>query len=376
MPSVRLTDVSIRALKAPAKGQTTYWDRGLGVRVSQGGSKTFVVLAGSGKRRALGRYPDLSLADARQKAKLYVANATDISFSDALDLFVKVHCKAKNRPSTAYHTERLLRVHFGHLRSLDVPTTKLTFVFDGLVDTPSEANHAFTAARTFYRWCERRGYIAVNPMRTLQMPYAKKRRKRVLTDDELRIVWHASGQLEGDFGELVRLLMLMGQRRGETAAICTPHYSDNAQTVSLPGEITKNHRDHTFPVGSMAAEILAKRIRQSRRSQLLFQAVGSDKPFSGWSKSKKALDKLAPIAPWTLHDLRRTFRTNLGRLGVRPDIAERLVNHISSRTEVEEVYDLHTYLPEMREAMGKWEAFLTKLFTGSECGALPAIAAA
>ena len=62
--------------------------------------------------------------------------------------------------------------------------------------------------------------------------------------------------------------------------------------------------------------------------------------------------------PWTLHDLRRTFRTNLGRLKVRPDIAERLVNHVSARTEMEETYDLYTYLPEMREAMEKWEHFL------------------
>jgi hypothetical protein len=95
MPAVRLTDVSIRALKVPPSGQVTYWDRGLGLRVSQGGSKTFVVLAGPGRRRALGRYPQLSLADARQKAKLFVPNPSDIGFGDALDLFVKVHCKAK-----------------------------------------------------------------------------------------------------------------------------------------------------------------------------------------------------------------------------------------------------------------------------------------
>ena len=88
------------------------------------------MLAGSGKRRALGRYPDLSLAEARKKAKLYVANPTGIGFSDALDLFVKVHCKTKNRPSTAYHTERLLRVHFGHLRSLDASPNQISLVLD------------------------------------------------------------------------------------------------------------------------------------------------------------------------------------------------------------------------------------------------------
>jgi integrase len=156
----------------------------------------------------------------------------------------------------------------------------------------------------------------------------------------------------------VRLLILMGQRRGETAALQDLYYSDNQQTVTLPADVTKNGREHTFPVGPMAAEILARNVRKERPSSLLFQAVGSDNPFSGWSKCKAELDKLAPIAPWTLHDLRRTFRTTLGQLKVRPDIAERLVNHVSARTDMEETYDLYTYLPEMREAMEKWEAFV------------------
>ena len=358
MPSVRLTDITIRSLKAPAKGQVTYWDKGLGIRVSQGGSKTFVVMAGSGKRRALGRYPQLSLSRAREKARLYVPNATDVSFPDALDLFVEVHCKAKNRPSTAYHTERLLRIHFGHFRKLDVTANEIAIILDKLVKTPSEANHAFAAVRTFFRWCERRGYIERNPVRMLQMPYPRKRRKRVLTDEELKTLWQATFQLEGLFGEIVRLLILLGQRRGETAALRATFYSDNEQTLTLPGEITKNGRDHVIPVGPMAAAILAKRVRDERKSDLLFQAIGSDLPFSGWSKCKKALDKCAPIAPWTLHDLRRTFRTNLGRLGVRPDIAERLVNHVSYRSEMEEVYNLWSFLPEMREAISKWEAHI------------------
>lgn len=361
MPSAHLTDVSIRALKAPASGQRTYWDRGLGVRVSQGGSKTFVVLAGPGRRRALGRYPDLSLAEAKRKAKLYVANPTDISFKDAVDLFVKVHCKAKNRPSTAYHTERLLRVHFGHLRSLDVSTNQISFVLDKMVDRPSEANHAFTAARTFFRWCERRGYVAANPTRTLQMPYAKKRRKRILTDDELRKVWRAAEQTEGHFGTIVKLLILTGQRRGEISALKSSYYSHNQQTICLPGELTKNHHEHTFPLGALAVTIIASACAASV-ADFVFPARGiSDRAFNGWSNSKKAFDKLANIPHWTLHDLRRTFRTNLGRLKVRPDIAERIVNHISSRSEMEEVYDLYGYLPEMREAINSWEVHLQSM---------------
>jgi integrase len=122
----------------------------------------------------------------------------------------------------------------------------------------------------------------------------------------------------------------------------------------------KNHLEHTFPAGAMAIQLIAAQIAADRReSKFLFPSRTSiERPFNGWSKCKKEVDKVAKIEPWTLHDLRRTFRTNLGRLKVRPDIAERLVNHISARTEMEETYDLYTYLPEMREAMERWEAFV------------------
>jgi hypothetical protein len=222
---------------------------------------------------------------------------------------------------------------------------------------PSEFNHRLACAKTFFTWAQKKRYLTDNPTVGLT-PHSRPRRKRTLTDDELRTVWLATDQLTGHFKEIVRLLILMGQRRGETAAVLDAYYSDNQQTVTLPAEITKNGREHTFPVGPMAAEILARNIRKERPTSLLFQAVGSAKPFSGWSKCKSELDKLAPIAAWTLHDLRRTFRTTLGRLKVRPDIAERLVNHISARTDMEETYDLYTYLPEMREAIEKWEDFM------------------
>jgi integrase len=222
---------------------------------------------------------------------------------------------------------------------------------------PSEFNHRLACAKTFFTWAQKKRYITDNPTVGLT-PHKRPKRKRTLTDDELRTVWLATDQLTGHFKEIVRLLILMGQRRGETAALLDVYYADNQQTVTLPGEVTKNSREHTFPVGPMAAEILARNIRKERPSPLLFQAVGSTKPFSGWSKCKAELDKLAPVAAWTLHDLRRTFRTTLGRLKVRPDIAERLVNHVSARTDMEETYDLYQYLPEMREAMEKWEAFV------------------
>ena len=143
------------------------------------------------------------------------------------------------------------------------------------------------------------------------------------------------------------------------------YYSHNQRTVTLPGTVTKNHLEHTFPVGPMASKIIMIQIASPTRrgSHYLFPARTSiERPFNGWSKCKRELDKFASIAHWTLHDTRRTFRTNLGRLKVRPDIAERLVNHASARTEMEETYDLYTYLPEMREAMEEVGSFRAERF--------------
>lgn len=367
MPTARLTDISVRTLPPGTHYDVT--TPAFGIRVGKT-KRTWIVMRGKDRRRIrLGHFPDLGVAEARKEAKQILASKTPlgkrITFEKAYETFKAVHI-AQKKESTRKGYERCIDVHLlpvlRHKRLDAITAADLTDIFDGLIETPSEMHHTQACARMFFRWAHRppRRYIPFNPLEGMQLA-KPKRRKRVLTDDELATVWLATFQLEGDFGEIVRLLILLGQRRGETAALQDIHYSDNAQLLTLPPEITKNGREHLLPVGPLAAEYLAKRVRLGRRGALLFQAVGSDKPFSGWSKCKKALDKLASIAPWTLHDLRRTFRTGLGRLGVAPHIGERLVNHISAQSEVEQIYDLHKYVEPMREAMKTWEAHIARI---------------
>jgi integrase len=364
MPSVRLTDLTVRALPMGTHFDAT--TPAFGIRVGKH-RRTWIVMRGQERRRIrIGHYPTVTLSEARKEAKRLLA-ATDISgkritFGEAYETF-KTHYIAHRKERTQRDYRRMIEKHFLPTlkpKRMDAITSyMLSAITDGLVDTPSEQAHALSVCRIFFRWAIRpqRRYISVNPLEGMQIAKSKKR-KRILTDEELRAVWAAAAEDDGDFGDIVRLLILMGQRRGETGALADRYYSHNRQTVTLPPELTKNNREHTFPVGPMASAIIHKRVQLQRENALLFKAKGSDLPFSGWSKCKKALDKLAKIAPWRMHDLRRTFRTTLGRLKVRPDIAERLVNHISARTDMEETYDLYTYLPEMREAIEKWEAFV------------------
>ena len=165
-------------------------------------------------------------------------------------------------------------------------------------------------------------------------------------------MWIASD----DFGGIVKPLILTGQRRGETAALQSSWIK--ADTITLPKEITKNGREHTFPIGTMAASILA----EHSTSGSLFLARWKQTNFSGWSKSKAALDKLSGVSGWTLHDLRRTFATNLAALGTPIHVTERLLNHVSgTQSGIVAVYQRHSYMPEMRKAVEAWERHLRAL---------------
>jgi integrase len=366
--------MTLRTVQPPASGTTTLWDGTLkhfGIRISQGGAKSFIVLLGSGQRQAIGRYPTITLAQARDKAKAILAERTlgkhrprSVSWKQAVEEYLD-WVKENRRPHTHHEYARTLNSYFpfGGTKLPDITKAEVNKKLAKLKDTPSQKAHAAVYLKVFFNWAIGQEYLETNPLQHYKQG-KKARRKRVLTDEELLAVWNATFGIEGLFGIIVRLLILTGQRRGEIAALLRTYYSHNQQTVTLPGGLTKNHLEHTFPVGPMASQtIMAQIVSPARRgSDFLFPArTTRERPFNGWSKCKKELDKLAQIHAWTLHDIRRTFRTNLGRLKVRPDIAERLVNHASARTEMEETYDLYTYLPEMRDAMEKWETFLQSL---------------
>jgi integrase len=223
----------------------------------------------------------------------------------------------------------------------------------------SEFNHRLSCAKTFFTWAQKKRYIVDNPTAGFT-PHSIVSRSRVLTDDELRAVWNAAEEAEGHFGVIVRLLILTGMRRGECAALQTSWIHDS--TIVLPKEATKNGREHVFPIEALATSILASAL-PSDASTRLFPARGkSETPFNGWSKGKVALDKLASIAPWTLHDLRRTFATNLAKMGVAPHIVERLINHVTGTISgVAAIYNRHAYMDEMRAAIVAWEKRLTTI---------------
>lgn len=368
MAKTALSDAGLRSIKPPEKGQQSYWDATLpsfGVRVSQGGSKTFVLNRGN-SLITIGRFGVLTLSQARAEAKKLLAEFTlgkvrpqAVTYQQAVDLFLAEKTKSR-RARTVSDYKRLLE-RFGFKGQLAELTHDELQRRIKKFTAPSEYNHLLVALRIFCNWCIKRRYIEHNPTIGLST-HARKRRARILTDAEIKLIWNAclagGADLPFNYTTIVKLLLLTGQRKNEIAALAASFYSHNHQTICLPDTLTKNKREHTFPIGSLAVSILST-CTPDPDSGIYFPARGkTDKPFNGWSKSKKALDALSGTSGWTLHDIRRTFRTNLGKLGVAPFIAERMVNHISAQTDMEQVYDQYKYLPEMREAMTRWERHL------------------
>jgi integrase len=318
------------------------WDGSLkhfGVRVSAGGAKAFIVLLGSGRRQAIGRFPTITLAEARTKAKRILAERTlgrhqiaSTSWQAAIEKFLSAR-ETKTRGGTHAEYVRMLARYFpfGTMRLSEISKRDIASKLEKLTKTPSQQAHALVVCKMFFRWSLANGYVEVDPTVAFKSGRQTKR-ARVLTDDELRAVWKASEQC-GTFGVIVKVLILTGQRRGEIVALRSTFFKDNVCT--LPPDLCKNGREHSFPIGATTAALLASRLLSANtcndptKHSILFPARGSATLFNAWSKSKAELDKISGVTDWTLHDLRRTFATRLAEMGTAPHIIERLLNHVS-----------------------------------------------
>jgi integrase len=339
-----LSDAQVRALKAPPNGQKVYGDDslpGFGCRVSQGGTKTFVVTIGRDRRKVtIGRYGAVTLAQARVEAKRILAEHTlgkvrpqSISYPQAVELFLDDKAKARRPATVADYKRRLGRLNFKGPVG-DITHAEAARKLDKF-KAPSERSHILVAGKVFFQWCMKRRYISQNPLYGLSKP-KQVSRKRVLSDDELRRIWAATSEPTKP-NKLVRLLMVTGQRVGEVEQWLPAFLEDKLLTI--PETITKNSVEQWLPVGPLT------------HSLLTFPGK-----FTNWGIYKAELDKLTAInEPWMIRDLRRTFRTGLSKLGVAPHVAERLMHHISAADPIAQVYDKYRYVEEMREAALKWE---------------------
>jgi integrase len=255
-------------------------------------------------------------------------------------------------------------------------------VLDKLAKQGKTAMAGRTAAygRACYHWAVKRGSVSANPFQNLPLePVAK--RDRVLSDDELHAVWSATGGL-GSFDAIVRMLILTGQRREEVAGMTWDEIAPDLSTWTIPARRAKNNVAHVVPLSPQVQDVLRKAPRfakgatdkqaEAGEQDIEDEAKDDDKPdfvfpgqrgaFNGFSKSKADIDEASSVKDWRLHDLRRTMATGLQRLGVRLEVTEATLNHVSgSRAGIVGVYQKHTWADEKRAALAAWGAHVAAI---------------
>jgi integrase len=364
---------------------------GLYLIVQPSGARSWAVRyrhRGQSRKHTLGSYPAIDLKTARALAgkalravaegrdpgreKFLARTAKADSVVHVVEEFLERHVRRSNRPRTVQGTERLLRQHVlphWHGRMVhDITRRDVLDILDRVVDggAPVAANRVHAAVRKFFNWCIARDVLAASPCAGVKPPTSERARDRVLSDDELRLVWTAADKLGGTFGPLVKLLALTGQRRDEVARMRWDELDLGARLWTLPAERTKNNKPHEIPLSNAALAVL-QNMGRIAGSPFVLTANGGASPISGYSEGKRRLDALLPadMPAWRLHDLRRTCASGMARLSINLPVIEKVLNHSSgSFAGIVGVYQKHSFADEKRQALEAWGNFVAALVEG------------
>lgn len=254
-------------------------------------------------------------------------------------------------------------------------------------------NRLRSSLNAFFTWTITEGLLEFNPVTGTAKAYEGGPRERVLSEAELAEVWNELGvigqsnsvDVSHPYSDIVRLLILTGQRRQEIGALRWDEIDFDSDVIVLPPQRTKNNRQHELPLSPQASAVL-----KSRKAKGLSGAIPiSGKPqgamvfgngkvgFSGWTEWKARLDAgiaaqrkeagAKTMPPWRLHDLRRTAATLMAeKLGILPHIIEAVLNHVSgAKGGIAGVYNRATYADEMRRALCAWADYVDGLMATS-----------
>jgi len=398
-----LTEVTVKNTPPPKAGQDEHFDAalpGFALRVTPKGTKSFVFfyrVNGKQRRSTLGRYPALSLADARDRAreilrlldagedprrKRYeqekeIETAQVDTYAGAVDDFIQKYAIAKKgnrswkkQQQMLMNAGKKLDAKGGPIKTdrgwADTPITEITrrHIHDALdariaAGKPYMANRTHEVLRTLYRWLYSRDRVPENLMDRVEKPFdGETVSDRAWSDAEVKALWAAADKLDGFLPSFLKLLILMGQRRNEIAGIRWDELDLDEGVWTLSVERHKGKRGHRFPLSALAVRIL-KGLPRVEGSPFAFPGR-SDEPLTVGHRLQRRIQKISGVGDFTFKTARHTFRTGLDRLKVPPHIKLECLGH--ARQGVGDIhYSHYDYLDEQREAFEAWASHVEKL---------------
>lgn len=386
----RFTDKWLQSTSiVPEVGRNEFVDSlcpGLHLRVTVKGTRTFSAIARTRSmvhRHTIGKYPRVSLSEARDATLALLRDAdrgvipgrtgsqmpTATTLQQLIDAYVDRHLKPnvrswKNiRGSLLGSKRRPSRLH----RLLGCPLAAITKadivdLIDGVMaeGKPQAAVNLLRHIKMLFNWAADRDVVPANPFERIRPPARTRERDRVLTDDEIAAVWHASFELKATYGQMYRMLFLTGQRRSEVATMLWSEVRKDLWTI--PREKVKKDRAHAVPL-SITARATLDELPHFGADAFVFTTTGGDSASSNFTKVKTELDRLSGTSGWTIHDIRRTVRSKLAELRVPREVARKVLNHEDGK--VDRIYNRHEYMAEKREALERWETRLWEIVGAS-----------
>jgi integrase len=409
MPTIRLTQAAAEKLKPPAEKAVTYWDNqcpGFGLRITSRNRRTWLAMyrvQGKAVMETLGTMAETpSVANARDRARASMTRAREginpaderreeekraakaavqaaakaVTFGEVAERFLHEHVERDSAPKYAREVRRILN-HDVLPRWKETPVREIgRHEVNDLLDAKAasrerqragtrdgaavQANRTLTRLRTLFRWAADMDLVDADPTVGVRQRVKEKARDRALDDSEIRLFWSGAGKLGWPFGPLFKLLLLTAQRRDEVGGMRWSEIDIDKQTWTIPRERAKSDRAHVVHLPAPAIEIIEA---LPRTGELVFSATGTT-AVSGYSRAKVRIDKLmtaasgdpeAEIAPWILHDLRRTATTGMAGLGIAPHVVDKILNHSAGTIRgVAAVYNRHAYLDERKAALEAW----------------------
>ena len=397
---MKLTAATIRTLKLPpGVPDKVFFDEdlpGFGLRVRASGVHSWMIqyaIARRTRRVVLGLVSALAPSRARAIAETLLAQArlgrdpagekdqartrAAETFGALLPRFLERQ-RTRLKPRSYVETEHHLQRHAKALHSSPIEAVTRRAIAGRLAEIekhngPAARNRVRASLSAYFTWAAKEGYVDANPV-AFTNKAEEKARERVFSDDELRTIWLAAG--DDQFGAIVKLLMLTGARRTEIGGLMWDEISPTLPLITLPPARTKNGREHLIPLSEPALKILKAQPRRTMADGTPWEHVFGNIVgcgYQNWSRGKVDLDARVAeaghgkvLAPWTLHDFRRSVSTALhDRFGVPPHVVEVILGHAGGhKSGVAGVYNKALYLEERRRALERWGAHIMELVTG------------
>jgi integrase len=307
--------------------------------------------------------------------------STDMTFGELADCYITEH-KRRARPNWTHEVERMLQAnvlpYLGALQAENVTRIDVARVVERVAGRGAfeSADHVLGLIRAIYNWGAGTGRTDHDPTKGLKKRNLGRPRERVLTDDEIRLLWGALDQLpitdrtiSPGIRDALKLQLVLGVRIGEAMGARKCEIDLAAGIWVIPATRTKSKREHKLPLSSLASKILRDAMVRAGSSAWLFPSDMNSEPIRPKSASRALLRLRGRVGIEDVgtHDLRRTMATRLGDMGVSDEMIGRVLNHAPA-TVTRRHYNHARRLAEMRAAIEAWAHELLRIVRGLSVG--------